>query len=86
VNRDDVFAFIGLNDGTPYQYDPEKPLFFMYNQADAETSAWLNTLFPDGEERLVEVAGRSELNFFTFIAPPHQDWALLMAKQQSLGE
>ena len=79
ANRQDLFAFIDNNAGTPYQYDSSKPLFFMYNSLDVETSDWLRTLFRDGEERLAVVEENPSLNFLVFTAPPNQDWQGLRA-------
>jgi hypothetical protein len=54
VEREDLIPMIRRNRGTPYQYDPDKPLFVMYNVADTETAAYLDSLFPGGEHRLYQ--------------------------------
>jgi hypothetical protein len=54
VERDDLIPMIRRNQGTPYQYDPSKPLFVMYNAADTETADYLDSLFPGGEHQLYQ--------------------------------
>ncbi len=54
VEREDLIPMIRRNQGTPYQYDPTKPLFVMYHMEDTETAAYLDTLFPGGEHRLFQ--------------------------------
>jgi hypothetical protein len=80
VNREDLFAYLLLNADSPYAYDPDKPLFFMYNLSDAETEDWLHEVFPDGQDRIETVTGRPELDFKVFIAPPGQDFERLRAE------
>ncbi|MEP0762178.1 MAG: hypothetical protein HRF48_05500, partial [Chloroflexota bacterium] len=47
------------NQGTPYAYDPSRPLFVMYNPADVDTAAYLAALFPGGETRLFQYSYES---------------------------
>jgi hypothetical protein len=47
-SREDLIPTINRNQGTPYQYNPAKPLFIMYNVNDVETTTFLQTLFPGG--------------------------------------
>jgi hypothetical protein len=79
VNRVDLFSYILLNADSPYAYDPDKPLFFMYNDLDEETEDWLQEVFPEGEAHTEVITNRPELNFRVFIAPPHQDFDRLRA-------
>jgi hypothetical protein len=46
--REDLVSTIHRNQGTPYQYDPNRPLFIMYNVDDAETTTFLQALIPGG--------------------------------------
>jgi hypothetical protein len=54
ASREDLLPMIRRNAGTPYQYDPAKPLYVMYNVEDTETAAYLDSLFPGGEHTLYE--------------------------------
>jgi hypothetical protein len=54
VTRDDLLPMIRRNQGTPYQYDPNKPLFVMYHVDDTETGEYLDSLFPGGEHTLYQ--------------------------------
>lgn len=53
-NREALLPRIAANQGTPYAYDPTRPLFVMYNPADVDTAAYLAALFPGGETRLFQ--------------------------------
>lgn len=53
VTREDLWAQVDRNRGTPYAYDPSQPLFVMYHPDDIETHDWLQTQFPGGEARLI---------------------------------
>jgi len=46
---DDLLTAIANSRGTPYAYDPTKPLFVMYHPADTATAEALTRLFPGGE-------------------------------------
>ncbi len=46
---DDLVLAIAASAGTPYAYDPTKPLFVMYHPADTATAEALTRLFPGGE-------------------------------------
>ncbi|HEX3049136.1 MAG TPA: hypothetical protein VHP83_00660 [Aggregatilineaceae bacterium] len=48
VTREEVYTRVGLNRGTPYQFDPTKPAFFMINEYDQESIVWFQTNFPGG--------------------------------------
>jgi hypothetical protein len=80
VNREGVFSFLLLNADSPYAYDPDRPLFFMYNHADDDSEIWLQAVFPQGEAHTETVANRPELDFRVFIAPPNQDFDRLRAE------
>lgn len=54
VTRDALLPMIAANQGTPYAYDPMRPLFVMYHPADVDTAAYLAELFPGGETRLFQ--------------------------------
>jgi hypothetical protein len=54
VTREDLIPMIQRNQGTPYQYDPAKPLFVMYHVEDLETAAYLDSLFPGGQHTVYE--------------------------------
>ncbi len=69
VDREQVYTQIQANGGTPYEYDPSKPLFFMYNLQDTETREWLSENFPGGTHRVKENVERPELNFGYYIVP-----------------
>lgn len=51
VARTDLPLAIQRNTGTPYAYDPARPLFVMYHADDEATEAYLRELFPGGEVR-----------------------------------
>ena len=53
-DREVLLPRIAANQGTAYAYDPARPLFVMYNPADADTAAYLAELFPGGETRLFQ--------------------------------
>ncbi|MCC6800925.1 MAG: hypothetical protein IT325_12480, partial [Anaerolineae bacterium] len=48
VTREDLPGRIAANEGTPYAYDPARPLFVMVHPQDAETIAYLENLLPGG--------------------------------------
>ena len=64
VTRDDLLPMIDRNKGTPYQYDPTRPMFVMYNSADTETAAYLTALFPGGETRFYQYSYEASPGFF----------------------
>jgi hypothetical protein len=74
VQRQDLFSFIALNQGTPYQYDPTRPLFLMFNALDTETYDWLKRVFPNGQTFFEEIPERPDVNFFYYIVPPAINW------------
>lgn len=74
VYRTDVYAQIFKNQGTPYQYDPSKPLFFMINRADSDSIAWFNTYFPGGTLREVQIERDPAENYYIYEAPPGLEW------------
>ncbi len=45
----DLVLAIAASAGTPYAYDPTRPLFVMYHPADTATAEALTRLFPGGE-------------------------------------
>ncbi len=54
LDREALPPMIAANQGTPYAYDPARPLFVMYHVADVETAAYLSRAFPGGENRLYQ--------------------------------
>ncbi|MEL7674243.1 MAG: hypothetical protein AAGU78_10935 [Chloroflexota bacterium] len=48
VTREELPARIAANAGTPYAYDPARPLFVMVHPQDTETIAYLEDLLPGG--------------------------------------
>lgn len=48
VTREQIFDRIAANRGTPYAYDPSKPLFIMVHPQDHATLAFLEDTFPGG--------------------------------------
>lgn len=58
-SREALLPRIAANQGTPYAYDPSRPLFVMYNPADVDTAAYLAALFPGGETRLFQYSYES---------------------------
>jgi hypothetical protein len=54
TSREKVFEAVARNQGTPYEYDPEKPVFFMYHVGDAETTDFLKLNFPGGVQELYQ--------------------------------
>ncbi len=69
VDRQQIFALIQRNENTPYQYDPSKPLYFMYNKEDKETVTWLDNNFPGGTHFVKQHPERSDLDFGYYIVP-----------------
>ncbi|MBN1200703.1 MAG: hypothetical protein JXJ20_02490 [Anaerolineae bacterium] len=60
VSRDDVLYAIHRNEGTPYQYDPSRPLFFMYHPSDTATERYLADMFPGGTTETYEYTWETE--------------------------
>ena len=60
VTREDLFGQVRANAGTPYAYDPERPMFVMYNTQDAETGTYLESVLPGGVIELYEYVFDSE--------------------------
>ncbi|NDJ76508.1 MAG: glycosyltransferase family 39 protein, partial [Chloroflexi bacterium] len=54
VHKEDVYATMTRNVGTPYEFQPGKQLFFMYHIEDEETLPFLETYFPGGTLELYE--------------------------------
>jgi hypothetical protein len=54
IDREALLPIIAASQGTPYAYDPARPLFVMYHVADVETAAYLARTFPGGENRLYQ--------------------------------
>ncbi len=52
VSRERLPGMVAHNQGTPYQYDPTKPLFVMYHPDDVETAQYLQRMFPGGDVEL----------------------------------
>ncbi len=52
VSREQLPAVIARNQGTPYEYDPTKPLFVMYHPDDVATAQYLQRMFPGGNVEL----------------------------------
>ena len=48
VTREQIFDRIAANRGTPYAYDPSKPLFIMIHPQDYATAVFLEDTFPGG--------------------------------------
>lgn len=69
VDRQQIFAQIQRNQGTPYQYDSSRPLYFMYNLKDAATPEWLDANFPGGTHFVKEHPTREDLDFGYYIVP-----------------
>jgi hypothetical protein len=69
---EDVYAKILANQGTPYEYDPEKPLLFMVNLLDTATLTFLEQNFPDGQIR--EIYADRNNNYYLYEAPPGWSW------------
>jgi hypothetical protein len=83
--RDHFYGVILQTRGTPFEYDPTAPLFFMYNRLDYDTQAWLRENFPGGIEYPAIVEGRDELNFFYYITPtPYPVWVANLAGQRAI--
>jgi hypothetical protein len=51
--RDELGAAIARNAGTPYAFDPAKPVLVMFHPADAETARYLTEKLAGGEFRTV---------------------------------
>jgi hypothetical protein len=81
-----VYGFLLANQHTPYEYDPAKPLFFMYHGSDAETRTWLQQRFPGGIEYAAPVASRPELTFYYYIAPPGFDWLNALVQEETIQQ
>ncbi len=64
VTRDELLPMIERNKGTPYEYDPTRPLFVMYNAADTETAAYLTALFPGGETQFYQYSYEASPGFY----------------------
>lgn len=69
VEKEQVFSQISSNENTPYQFDPTKPMFFMYHLEDTETKEWLSANFPGGEHFIKEHPEREALDFGYYIVP-----------------
>jgi len=69
---EDVYAKILGNQGTPYEYDPQKPMLFMVNLLDTATLTFLEQNFPGGQIR--EVYADRNNNYYLYEAPPGWSW------------
>ena len=54
LSHEMLLPTIAASQGTPYAYDPARPLYVMYHAADVETAAYLSRMFPGGENRLYQ--------------------------------
>jgi hypothetical protein len=75
VTREDIFARIDLNQGTPYEYDELLPLFVMYHPNDSETTAFLERAFPGGTTEVYEYTYETEAGYLTGSFNIYRVWA-----------
>jgi hypothetical protein len=83
--REDFYGYLLINQGTAHQYDPNLPLYFMYNREDRVTRDWLRRYFPGGTEYTAEVEDRPDLSFYYYIAPPGEAWVYALLRGR-MGE
>ncbi len=67
-----VYEKIVVNQGTPYEYNPEQPILFMVNLRDTDTLNFLEQNFPGGQVR--EVYADRNNNYYLYEAPPGWSW------------
>jgi hypothetical protein len=72
ANAETVFFYVAQNEGTTYEYDPDKPMMFLVNKQDTASLQFLEEYFPDGT--LTEVDVSHNRDFYVYEAPPGWDW------------
>jgi len=75
IARDVLPLQIARNAGTPYAYDPTRPMFVMFNSSDTETADWLRAHYPGGEMDVYRYQyegqfGMQTGEFTIYLAPP----------------
>lgn len=81
LRAEDVYQMILGNDGKAHQYDPTKPLFFMVNTRNLAGLEWLQTHFPGGEVREIQVKFNN--NYYVYEAPAGWEWLTIWVTEQS---
>lgn len=81
---DGVFAQLLANQGTDYEYDPDRPMLFYVHEQDVEDIEWLENTFPDGEWRRILISG--DTNFLTYETQPGLDWIGVALSAQTIGQ
>ena len=79
--RDQIFQRIRENEGTAYEYDPEKPLMFMINRNDALSLEFYQEHFPGGDLRMVKA--RNNNDFYVYTVPGGYGWIAQYATKQT---
>lgn len=72
--RERIYNIIAENQGTPYQYDPTKPLLFYIHPQDIESIEFFDTYFPNGELRTIQITRRVGSDFYVYEVPPGWEW------------
>ncbi len=81
IERDVIYQRMQENQGTPYEYDPEKPLLFMINLNDQASVDFFQERFPGGELRIVKA--RNNNDFYVYTVPAGYDWLAQYATAQT---
>lgn len=81
LRAEDVYQQIVINQGTVHQYDPTKPLLFMVNKLNVAGLAWLQTYFPGGELREIQVKFNN--NYFVYEVPAGWQWLIIRVTEQT---
>jgi hypothetical protein len=69
LSLDGLAQKITDNAGTPYAFDPDRAVLFIYNAADSDTQETLLSWFPDASI-ILQGTPNNLKDFFTLIAPP----------------
>ncbi|MBI5931036.1 MAG: hypothetical protein HY862_17135 [Chloroflexi bacterium] len=81
LKAEDVYQQIVMNQGTAHQYDPTKPLFFIINKVNVAGLEWLQTYFPGGEVREIQVKFNN--NYYVYEVPAGWQWLIIRVTEQT---
>lgn len=68
----DVYGIMAANQGTPYEYDPTKPILFYIHPLDVDDIAFLQQQFPNGQLRFIEIV--DDTSFYVYEVPAGLEW------------
>ncbi|MCI0714684.1 MAG: glycosyltransferase family 39 protein [Chloroflexi bacterium] len=81
LDRGDVYLQMRINEGTSYEYNPDQPLYFMFDLEDVESITFFEQAFPGGT--LTRVPVRDDNDFYIYEAPAGWGWIRAFISEQT---